>query len=189
MKEVAIGNAYSLMTDRMEDFVQSQSLEEQIKKVLRSLRVLLVEELFKAFGMYNNTHYIAGFHNMLAKEIGVIPYNDVHISTPVSTKCNDWQKNLDKRYFGVYYTKEKIINHILEQITEKKISYQKVVQFFQDYCPKNMDKMEFLQSAIDIDTGKINAKYLCWILEKLNVFSIKDSDWKPIEKCWEDIRA
>ena len=53
----------------------------------------------------------------------------------------------------------------------------------------NMDEMEFLQSAINIDTGKINPKYLCWTMVMLNVFVIKDGDWKQIEKCWEDTKA
>eukprot|EP01084_Bolivina_argentea_P079212 143719_1 len=82
MKEVAIGNAYGLMTDKLDDFVKQQSLKQQINKVLRDYRVLLVEKLFHSFGMTNNTHYIAGFHNVLAKKIGVTPYNDPNISTP-----------------------------------------------------------------------------------------------------------
>ena len=71
---------------------------------------------------------------------------------------------------------------------KKKIGYQKVVQFMQDNCPKDCDKMGFLQLAIDIDTGKINEEYICWLLEKLKVFKIKGKNWKPIEKCWEEMK-
>eukprot|EP00484_Ammonia_sp_Unknown_P017037 CAMPEP_0197023474 /NCGR_PEP_ID=MMETSP1384-20130603/4156_1 /TAXON_ID=29189 /ORGANISM="Ammonia sp." /LENGTH=683 /DNA_ID=CAMNT_0042451687 /DNA_START=1 /DNA_END=2052 /DNA_ORIENTATION=+ len=185
MKEVAIGNAYGLLTDKLDDYVQQQSLAEQMRKVLRDYRVLLVEKLFHSFEMMNNTHYIAGFHNQLAKAIGVTPYNDPNICTPTSSKCPNWKKGLDQRYFATLYTRENIIEHVLEQINEKKISYQKIVQFLQDHCPKDCNKMGFLQLAIDIDTGLIHKQFICWILEKLNVFMMKPAKWKPIEKCWD----
>ena len=190
MKEVAIGNAYGLMTDGIQDFIKKQSLEEQIRKVLRDFRVLLVEECFHSFKMTNNTHDIAGFHNVIAEKIGVIKYNDPDISSnPYSPKCTDWKKNLDKRYFGVHYTRDRIVEHIIEQINEKKIGYQKIVKFMEENCPSNMEKMKFLQLAIDIDNGKIKKGYICWMLEKLDVFMSKSLDKNPIQKCWEDIRA
>eukprot|EP00484_Ammonia_sp_Unknown_P027785 CAMPEP_0197042908 /NCGR_PEP_ID=MMETSP1384-20130603/19218_1 /TAXON_ID=29189 /ORGANISM="Ammonia sp." /LENGTH=326 /DNA_ID=CAMNT_0042474105 /DNA_START=72 /DNA_END=1052 /DNA_ORIENTATION=+ len=188
MKEVAIGNAYGLMTDKMDSILKQQSLEQQVAKALRDYRVLLVEKLFHSFAMMNNTHYIAGFHNKLANSIGVEPYNDINICTPTSSKCSNWQQNLDKRYFATLYNKENIIAYITEQINEKKISYQKIVQFLQDNCPKGVNKTEFLQLAIDIDSGKIHQQFICWMLEKLNVFMMKPDEWKPIEKCWDDIK-
>ena len=187
MKEVAIGNAYGLMTDKLSHFVESQSLKQQIYKVLRDYRILLVETLFHRFGMENNTHYIAGFHNELADKIGVEKYNDPDICRPYSSKCKNWKKGLDKRYFKTCYNQKAIINHVLNQIYEKKIGYQRVVQFFQDNCPKDVDRMKFLTKAIDIDTGKINQEYICWLLEKMNVFKLKSNDWKPIETCWDEI--
>jgi len=118
MKEVAIGNAYGLMTDNLQDFIKKQSLEEQIKKVLRDFRVLLIEECFHSFKLTNNTHSIAGFHNVIAEKVGVTPYNDPDISRPEymrSSICTDWQKNLDKRYFGVHYTRDRIVIILLNR--------------------------------------------------------------------------
>ena len=106
--------------------------------------------------------------------------------TPYSNKCQNWKKGLDKRYFANHYTKERIIKHIVEQINETKIGYQKIVQFMQDNCPKDCNKMGFLQLAIDIDTGKINEEFICWMLEKMNIFKMKPDDWEPIKKCWDD---
>ena len=113
-------------TDKLDDFVKKQSLESQISKVLKDYRVLLVEELYHLFKMTNNTHHIAGFHNYLAKDIGVTPYNDVYITTPYSSKCQNWEKWLSERYFTNHYTKIKIIKHIIDQVNETKIGYQKV---------------------------------------------------------------
>eukprot|EP01084_Bolivina_argentea_P131905 232764_1 len=186
MKEVAIANAYGLMTDKLTDFIHSQTIQQQIIKVLRDLRILLVEKLYHYFKMENNTHYIAGFHNVLAKHIGVNTYNDPDIWTPSSQYCKDWKKGLKERYFKLFYNKNTIIDHIQMQINEQKIKYQRVVSFFQDNCPKDKNSMEFLQQAIDIDTGKINKEYICWLLEKLNILMKKTNNWKPIQKCWDD---
>eukprot|EP00483_Globobulimina_turgida_P003311 UN03316 len=84
------------------------------------------------------------------------------------------------------YTKENILQCIITQIDEKKIGYQKVVKFFQDNCPRHMRKNKFLEMVIDIDTGKINENYLCWLLHKLDIFIIKDDEWKEIETCWDE---
>ena len=61
----------------------------------------------------------------------------------------------------------------------------------QKNCPKSMDKMDFLQLAIDIDTGKISKDYICWMLEKLDIFIFMGKSMvnNPIQKCWEEIRA
>jgi len=188
MKEVAIGNAYGMMTDKLDEFVQQQSLHQQVYKVLRDFRVLLVEELYHSgFGFTNNTHYIAGFHNALAEHIGIARYNDEHEWQPSSKRCTNWRRNLDQRYFGTKYTKKRIVFHILEQIKQQKISYQKIVQLMQDRCPPKIEPMEFLQLAIDIDSGAIRTEYICWMLKELNVFAMKPKNWQPIKKSWDKI--
>ena len=138
MKEVAINNAYGMMTNNLKAFIESQSLQQQILKVLQDYRVLLVEKLFHSFGFYNNTHYIAGFHNQFAKNIGVREYNDPNISYP-SKSGKDWKKGLDQRYFATLYTLENILKCVMQQIEEKKIGYQKIVKFIEQNCPSYME--------------------------------------------------
>merc|ERR1712228_1134539 len=70
LKEVAINNAYGMMTNNLNQYIKSQSLQQQILRVLYTLRCLLVEKLHHAFKFSNNVHYIASFHDTLAKEIG-----------------------------------------------------------------------------------------------------------------------
>eukprot|EP01084_Bolivina_argentea_P010777 20080_1 len=84
------------------------------------------------------------------------------------------------------YTKENILKWIITQINEKKIGYQKVVRYLENNCPKDIEKNKFLTMVIDIDSGEINEKCLCWLLGKLNVFIVKGDEWKDIEKCWDD---
>eukprot|EP01084_Bolivina_argentea_P252955 424777_1 len=180
MKEVGINSGYGMMTNNLNTYIKSQTLENQILKCLRDLRVLLVEELFHTFKFYNNTHIIAGFHNHIAKQIGIKEYIDPNISPP-NNGNNNWKHNLDKRFFKTMYTKQNIVKHIIKEINEKRIGFQKIVKYFEDNIPDNIDckdKMEFLQLAIDIDTGKINEKYLCWLLVKMDIFMIKDNNWK-----------
>ena len=59
LKEVAINNAYGMMTNNLEQYIKSQSLQQQILRALYTLRVLLVEKLHHAFKFSNNVHYIA----------------------------------------------------------------------------------------------------------------------------------
>jgi len=184
MKETAISDAYGIMTNKLDHIIKAQTLQQQISKILRDFRVLLVEELFHRFKFTNNTHYIAGFHNKIAKKIGVIPYNDPDICYP---NGKNWEKGLDQRFFATLYTKDRILQYIVKQINERKIGYQKIVKYFEDHCPENIKSNDFLQKAIDIDTGKIKENYLCWLLLKMDIFLVKTEFWKPIEKCWDDI--
>merc|ERR1712083_932915 len=113
--------------------------------------------------------------------VGVVKYVDNHLGKP-RWRGGDFRKGLDKRFFKTLYNKENIIKRIYLLIEEKKIGYQKIVKGLEDNCPKDMDKMEFLQKAIDIDTGKINEDYLCWLMSKLGIFGKKAEGWKEIEK-------
>jgi len=188
LKEVAINNGYGMMTNNLSKYIKSQSLQQQILKVLYHERVLLVERIHHAFKFSNNVHYIASFHNELAKKIGVKEYNDhqyVGTFTNKSSKYPNWTKNLDQRYFKKLYTTQNIKNCVLKQIEEKKIAYQKIVKFFEENCPENMKKNDFLAKVINIDNGKIDEKWLYWLLAKLEIFLVKNDEWKDIEKCWE----
>eukprot|EP01083_Nonionella_stella_P021482 59546_1 len=188
MKETAISDAYGIMTNKLDCIILSQTLEQQIAKTLRDHRILLVEQLFHSFGFLNNTHYIAGFHNTIAKQIGVIPYNDPNIQQPPAKDIN-WEKGLKQRFFKTLYTKEMILQHLVKQINEQTIGYQKIVKYFEDNCPKSIETNRFLQKAIDIDTGKIKENYLCWLLHKMEIFMIKTAFWTDIRKCWDDIQS
>ena len=57
--KVAINNGYGMMTNNLNDYIKSQSLQQQILKCLHDYRVLLVEKVHHAFQFSNNVHYIA----------------------------------------------------------------------------------------------------------------------------------
>ena len=121
MKEVAIGNAYGLMTGLhvhlfncicicihfcmmfMYIYIQInwmilcrhnhwKSRYESFER----LSGIIGGRMLSFIKMTNNTHHIAGFHNYLAKDIGVVPYNDPYITTPYSSICNNWKKGLSQ---------------------------------------------------------------------------------------------
>eukprot|EP00488_Nonionellina_sp_1-RS-2012_P001592 TRINITY_DN2589_c0_g1_i1.p1 TRINITY_DN2589_c0_g1~~TRINITY_DN2589_c0_g1_i1.p1 ORF type:complete len:189 (+),score=92.62 TRINITY_DN2589_c0_g1_i1:59-568(+) len=165
-----------------------QTLSQQLLKELRNYRHILVERLHLIFKFNTNQHTVNGFYNIIADSVGLTKYIDPNISTPYGANGDIYKKNLDKRFFGTLYTKESIIKRMFTLIEEKKIGYQKIVQFFIDNKPGNVVKTVFLQQAIDIDNGKINEDYICWMLKKLKVFMIKPEDWKPIDKCWDDVK-
>ena len=132
--------------------------------------------------------FYTGFHNELAKKIGVREYNDhQYLNTFMNTsdKYPKWKENLDKRYFKNLYTIDNILKCVMREIEEKKIGYQKIVKFFEENCPENVEKMDFLQKVINIDDGKIDEKYMYWLLAKLEIFLVKGDEWKEIETCWE----
>ena len=65
MKEVGIATCYGLVTDNVRDEFERATLEQQVLRNLRDLRVTLVEEEYKAEGIgTNNAHplieYVAG---------------------------------------------------------------------------------------------------------------------------------
>jgi len=188
MKDVAINNAYGMMTESLTDIIKLQTLEQQILNELRNYRHILVEKLHLQFKFGTNQHTVNGFYNVMAPLVGLVKYIDNHLGTPGGVNRNIYKRNVDKRFFATLYNKENIIKRVYTLIEEKKIGYQKIVDFFQEHCPENMDKMDFLQQAINIDDGKINEDYLCWLLAKLNIFGKKAKDWKDIVKCWDDIK-
>eukprot|EP00484_Ammonia_sp_Unknown_P022544 CAMPEP_0197046204 /NCGR_PEP_ID=MMETSP1384-20130603/21940_1 /TAXON_ID=29189 /ORGANISM="Ammonia sp." /LENGTH=404 /DNA_ID=CAMNT_0042477949 /DNA_START=55 /DNA_END=1269 /DNA_ORIENTATION=- len=185
MKEVAIAQAYGMMTNNLREYIESQSLQQQVLRVLRDYRVLLSEQLFHRFKFCNNTHYIAGWNNTIAAQIGVPVITDPNICYPSSTAYPNWKTNLDKMFLKTMYTTENILKHIAMQIDEKKIGYQKIVSFLEQHCPKHVEKSRFLHAVIDIDTGAVSEEYMFWLLHKLDIFVLKDEQWKEIEKCWE----
>merc|ERR1712228_99305 len=194
LKEVAINNAYGMMTNNLDKYTKSQSLQQQILRVLATKRRLLVEKLHHAFKFSDNVHYIASFHDELADKLGLKKFNDWQYKNTFNNTSNkyvNWKKGLDQMFFKCLYTNEVIVECILKQIDEKKIGYQKIVAFFEEHCPEGMKKNEFLQVVIDIDSGMIDEKWMYWMLEKLEIFLIKTEEWKEIEKCWDydDITA
>jgi len=188
MKEDAICNVYGMMTNNLSKYTESQTLQQQILRVLRTERKLLVERLHHAFKFCNNTHYIADFHNGLAKDLGLRVYNDhEHANTCKnrSSTYKNWENGLVARFNKRLYTMENIMACVLKQIDNKKISYQKIVAFFEENCPAQIEKNKFLEMVIDIDTGKIDERYMHWMLMKMNVLKVKTEEWKEIEVSWE----
>merc|ERR1711971_229032 len=71
-------------------------------------------------------------------DLGLRMYNDhEHANTCKnrSSTYKNWENGLVARFNKRLYTMENIMACVLKQIDNKKISYQKIVAFFEENCP------------------------------------------------------
>eukprot|EP00483_Globobulimina_turgida_P007484 UN07498 len=121
MKDIAINNAYGMMTESLMDIIKLQSLENILLRELRNYRHILVEKLHLQFKFHTNQHTVNGFYNEMAPFLGLIKYIDNHLGSPGGRNAKHYKKNLDKRFFATLYNKENIIKRIYLLINEKKL--------------------------------------------------------------------
>ena len=151
-----------------------------VYRLLRDYRYLLAEAHFQTVCKNNNSHSIAFFTNEIASKIGVDAIKDPQVSN--WGFAPNWKEEAIPRFFNEFYTLKAICEHFVKLIKEKKISYQKVVAFLEEKCPKQEKeaKYEFLEKAIDIMTGEFEEWAVKWILYQMRVLKKKGTkDTKP----------
>ena len=60
-------------------------------------------------------------------------------------------------------------------VTEKKIEYQRIVEWFEVRAPPG-EKYDFLGEVFDVESGELNELYLSWMLSRMNIFHMVDDE-------------
>lgn len=165
MKEVGVDMVYGMMTNSVKEDLGKQTMEASVLRLLRDLRYVLVEELYKSTSSNNNTHYIVKFNNAIASKVGLPEIPDPYTGISATHDADDLAEK-----FWKLYTEERIVKWISACIDDepRKIPYQKTVNWFQKNGPS---AYEFLADVFDIDTGKISTRYVKWMLTQMKIFT------------------
>jgi len=189
MKEVGVQSAYSSLTNQCQDLFASQTIEERVLALFAEFRELAIEELYSTFrGASNNTHSITLMRNHLAPFVGVAMTYDTQMSNwglPAG-----WQNGLEERFWRNHYNVKKLTRWIALAMNEepRKISYEVVTGFLEKHKPID-DTYLFYSDVYDMESGKIKARYVEWMLKKMGFFNGPEIRFEIPEKTPEVIEG
>lgn len=170
-KEIGVRLAYSACCE-VDEFA-CDSLENQIRKILYSLRESCVEELYKIhISSYVNSHSIVPYRNTIHDKVGLDRIPDEYARD--YKKENLWNV---ETFYSHFYHIDRIIKTVHFAINEKKVKYESVLNFLKEKRPKRFGSGEdFLYEVFEEDSGKFTVESTVFILAKMGVLKGADVD-------------
>ena len=171
-KEVGIDLVYSLLTGSAAAEYSRKGLKQCILRLLASLRVNLVEQLYVEIRPGEiNTHPLARFRNDMAERLGIQQLADVgYLQNRWSAP--DVTEEHYRRFHELYNVEEiyKVVQIAMNE-TPKKIEYQVLFEWMKENSP-TQNPMAFLMHAFDMeDTGNLHREAILWILKMCGILN------------------
>jgi hypothetical protein len=173
MKTVAVDTAYALLTNTAAAAFASTTLEQQVMRLLRDLRELLVEENFLKAGGTKNTHPLIKYRNCVALGVGVERIVDPANSGSTWGLPPGMDADVEVAAFFETYDARRVVEWVGRAVNEqpRRVKYQSLVDWLLGACPEAVDRMAFMGAAFDESTGYVKDAFVGWMLQRLGVLA------------------
>ena len=173
MKTVAVDTAYALLTNTAAAAFASVTLEQQVMRLLRDLRELLVEENFLKAGGTTNTHPLIKYRNCVALGVGVERIVDPANSGSTWGLPPGMDAGVEVAAFFETYDARRVVEWVGRAVNEqpRRVKYQSLVDWLLGACPEAVDRMAFMEAAFDEGNGYVKEAFVGWMLQRLGVLA------------------